>query len=300
MEPNHDRRARWAEVHGVVDQLVEQLHDQIRGALDLDRLLGQVGRKLPLRKRVPIRGHRGSDHTHYVKSRALGTGDGLLDPRRRPHRDQNCIQAFAPLTGAVEIHLRALGDAALGLQVLERGAHDGERCADFVSQLPGQGAQIAGVFVEPAQKSGKPSCHVPELIGRCGLRKLRVQALACQRRLTGAAQAREPHGEPSRKHEHQDDRHDRRDERDIEHARQGTVAQSQPALARLGYAQLPYRSRVLAVVDQRGGVNRSVRARIIHEATIQACEDSGFRSQCGRLRKRIRLRQGPPGRRSHS
>src|SRR6185437_2883932 len=98
-----------------------------------------------------------------------------------------------------------------------------------VSELSGQGAEIARVFVQPAEQRRKAARDITQLIRSACLRKRRDQALA----------------------------------------RQGSVAQREPSLAGLGDPQLPDGLLMLLVVDGCRRVDGAMRLGLIEQATIE-------------------------------
>ena len=92
-----------AEVHGIIDELVEHLDDEVRRAGEHDRLGGQFGAELPLRKAGAI-GARGAVHEGaQVEAGPLGALNGLFDPGGGAHGHQDRVQPLAALAGPVQV-----------------------------------------------------------------------------------------------------------------------------------------------------------------------------------------------------
>src|SRR6185312_1893840 len=64
---NRDGGAGGTEVDGIVDELVEKLHDQVGRAFDLDRLRRQIGCEMTLRECDAVRIYCGRDDRRQIE-----------------------------------------------------------------------------------------------------------------------------------------------------------------------------------------------------------------------------------------
>jgi len=115
----------------------------------------------------------GADQRGEIETLPLAVRDGFLDPGGGTHGGEDRAEALAAFAGTCHVGAGVLAHAARGLgfrlQVLERGADDGQRGADLVGQLAGQGAQVAGVLVQPAEQRREAAREVAELVAGLGL-----------------------------------------------------------------------------------------------------------------------------------
>ncbi len=85
---------------------------------------------------------------------------------------------------------------AFRLEVVERGAHDGERGAQFVRELPAQGAKVLSVLVQAREKPLEAARQRADLIAARRLRHLEPDAPVVPHRGLGrGAQPAEPHAD---------------------------------------------------------------------------------------------------------
>ena len=297
-QPDRDRGARQAEVRSIVDQLIEHLHDQVWSSLNRGCFARQLRRKAAIRKGDPVRSDRRGKQRDEIKSGALRTADRLFHARRGPHRYQDCVQALAALSSALQIRPYGAGHI-FGFEVLEGRAHDRERSADLVGELAGECTQIAGVLVEPAEERREAARDVPKLIGSGCFRKRRDEPLARQGRFAGAPQSGQTHGEPRREREHRDHGDGARDQSEVEHSRQRAVAQPEPPIGRLRDQQSADDLTVVAIVDGSGGFDEPPFAGPVDEPAVEACEDPGLWTQLARAGECVGSGEGAPCRGRH-
>ena len=107
----------------------------------------------------------------------------------------------------------------------------------IVGELAGERAQVTGVFVEAREQGGEAAGDIAELITRGGFGKVvtspeRVRADSLARRRRDRAQR-----QPRRKGEDRSHHDGARGEREVEHVRQGAVAQADPAIGALRHLE---------------------------------------------------------------
>src|ERR1700679_1294099 len=126
-----------------------------------------------MRERVAIARHGRTRELGEIEAHALGLLNALLDPARGAERTQDRLQPDGALAGAEDI-AALVAAPPLGFQIVERGAHDGERCAQLVRELAAERAQIARVLVEAGKQPLESPRERPDLIGAPRLRHLQA------------------------------------------------------------------------------------------------------------------------------
>ncbi len=115
-----------------------------------------------------------------------------------------------------------IGAHALGFQIVERGAHDGERRAQLVRELAAQRAQILGVLVEPRSSRSNPRASAPISSARGRLRHVEPDAaIAAHGGIGGGAQSADAQADRGREAEREQDRERGGEQREVEQVRQG-------------------------------------------------------------------------------
>ena len=150
-------------------ELVEHLHDQVGCAAHE----AGIGRRFELdarpRKGIAVTRHGRLEQFLEIEIHAFGLLDAFLDARSRAERAQDGLQPQDALACANDV--AALVRAhALGFQIVERGAHDGQGRSQFVREFAAEGAQIQRVFVEARQQALEPARQGADFIGARGFR----------------------------------------------------------------------------------------------------------------------------------
>jgi hypothetical protein len=81
--------ALGTKIHGILDELIEHLDDQLRRAAHEAGLRGHLELEACPGKAVAVGAHGGDQQFAQIEIDALGLADALLDPRRRPQRAQD-------------------------------------------------------------------------------------------------------------------------------------------------------------------------------------------------------------------
>ena len=180
-----------AEAHGVVDELVEQLRDELARADDRRRCdVAAIG-DLALGINVAIGSAARRNDGRKIERLRGRLANRLLELRRFAHRGENAVEPLRSVAQALQI-LIGFRRFDLVLEIVERRRDDGERRAQLVRELARERAQVLRVLAQALEQLGEAARERSELVAarprpafRCGSRRA-ARAPSARRPRAGA------------------------------------------------------------------------------------------------------------------
>ena len=246
----HGNQARsGAEIDGVLDELVEHLDDQVRRAPHETGVWGRLELESHIAKTIPVSAGRRDQQFAQIEVHAFRLFDALLDPRRRSQSAQDRLQALGAVARTRDILSLVLAHP-LGFQIIQRGANDGERRAQFVGKLAAQRPQVLRVLVKARQQALETTRQGADFVLACCFGHIQADfPIVAHRGIGGGAQAPYAQADPGGEAEHDDHRQSGGRQGEVEQARQRVIPQVQQLIAGL----LEHHGAARMAADDDGG-----------------------------------------------